>query len=145
MAERIDNKLMKSLDVPAKGYRIVYDGGRDRVKGFAARVTANGARAFIVNYRNAEGVERRMTIGTYPTWSVEAARKRAKALRQEIDTGVDPLAVKKEQREAPTIADLCNRYIDEHLPRKRPRSQDEDKSIIKAYIRPKLGKRKVAL
>jgi hypothetical protein len=61
MPIRITDKLVKDLLSPPKGNTITYD---TEVKGFGVRVTAAGARAFILNYR-AGGVERRITIGSY--------------------------------------------------------------------------------
>jgi Arm domain-containing DNA-binding protein len=60
--------------------------GRRDVKGFGVRVTAAGAKAFILNYRAGER-ERRYTIGGWPEWSVAAARSEAAQLRREIDRG----------------------------------------------------------
>ena len=79
MAERITDKLVKELVPPATGNRRVYD---KRIPGFGVRITARGARAFVLNYRNVEGRERRYTIGPYPAWSVEAARKRAGEIKR---------------------------------------------------------------
>ena len=143
MAERITDKLVKGLVQPAKGNAIIYD---DKVSGFGIRVTANGAKSFILNYRNNEGRERRYTIGTHGPneWSVEAARKRAGELKKKISLGEDPLAERVAVRKAPTIADLADRYIEDHLPRKRPSSQRDDRAMIAKIIRPKLGSRKVA-
>ncbi len=47
------------------------------MSGFGIRVTANGVRTFVLNYR-ADGRERRMKIGRYPDWAVEGARKKAR-------------------------------------------------------------------
>ena len=49
MAERITDKLVKGLVAPARGNRILYD---DEVRGFGIRITANGTRAFVLNYRS---------------------------------------------------------------------------------------------
>ena len=143
MAERITDKLVKELVPPETGNRIVYD---EKVKGFGIRVTAGGAKSFVLNYRNAEGRERRLTIGTYgpDEWSVEAARRHAGEIKKQIVRGEDPLAERVATREAPTVADLCDRYITDHLPRKRPTSQRDDKAMITKIIRPKLGTRKAA-
>ena len=143
MAERITDKLVKGLVQPAKGNAIIYD---DKMSGFGIRVTAKGAKSFILNYRNNEGRERRYTIGTHGPneWSVEAARKRAGELKKKISLGEDPLAERVAVRKAPTIADLADRYIEDHLPRKRPSSQRDDRAMIAKIIRPKLGSRKVA-
>ena len=70
MAQRLTDNEAKALPLPATGNRIAYD---SEVKGFGARITAAGAKAFILNYRVA-GRERRITIGSFPDWSVKAAR-----------------------------------------------------------------------
>jgi integrase len=111
------------------------------VSGFGCRVTGAGARSFVLNYR-VKGQERRYTIGAYPDYSVTAAREEAKRLKQEIGKGVDPLAEKQADREAPTMADLAARYVEEHLPDKRQSSQGDDKSMIERDILPGLGRAK---
>ena len=49
-----------------------------------------------------------------------------------------------EERAAPTVNDLVDRYLVEHAPRKRDRSRQEDGSLIRQWIRPELGKKRVA-
>src|SRR5690606_36017037 len=105
------------------------------VKGFGVRVTAKGAKAFVLNYY-VGGRERRYTIGAYPAWTVAAARLEAKELRRRIDRGDDPLDERVELREAPTVGDLWARYEKEHLPRKRDRSATDDRSMWQSYILP---------
>jgi integrase len=103
-----------------------------KAKGFGVRVYPSGAKSFFLNYR-LDGRERRYTIGDYPTWSVEAAREQAKELRKEIDKGHDPTGEKRERREAPTVQDLIDRYIEDHLPTKSGadewRIEDEKKML----------------
>lgn len=139
-AEKLTDRFVKAVEPPATGNRIVYDG---EVKGFGLRVTEKGAKAFILNYY-ASGRERRFTIGQYPDWTVSAAREEAKTLKREIDRGFDPLGKRIEDREAPTVGDLWTRYENEHLPRKRKRSGDDDRSMWKAYILPRFRNTKVA-
>jgi hypothetical protein len=142
MAKQLTDRLVKALGPPAKGNRIAYDG---EVKGFGVRVTAGGAKAFILNYRRkADGLERRYTIGTYPDWSVAAARSEASRLRRDVDLGLDPVGEHKSARAAATVADLCDRFEAEYLPRKRPSTQKTYKAQIKSAVRPKLGRKKVA-
>jgi integrase len=135
---RLSDTLVRSLP-PGSG--ITYDSGPERVRGFGVRVTAAGTRAFVLNYTVA-GRERRMTIGGYPTWTVAAARDEAKRLRQEVDRGIDPLAERIAERAAPTVGDLCDRYLAEHAVKKRTTKGDE--SMIARDVRPELGARKVA-
>ncbi len=143
MPERITDKLVKGLEPPASGNRIIWD---TEVKGFGIRATAAGVKSFVLNYRNGDGDLKRFTIGPYGRneWSVEAARKEAGELKKNIAGGKDPLEDKRKARDADTVNQLCDRYIEEWLPRKRPLSQQGDLGMIRAIIRPKIGKRKVA-
>jgi len=141
MAEKLTDGFAKSAAVPAaKPQAIYYD---SEVKGFGLRVTKGGARSFILNYR-ARGVERRLTIGSYPDWRVTAAREEAKRLKRLVDQGRDPMCERHEERAAPTMGDLAERYLLEHAPRKREGSRREDESLIAQWIRPELGSRKIA-
>jgi integrase len=142
MAQRLTDRAVRGLPVPAGGNRIFYD---DAVTGFGCRVTAAGARAFVLNYRRrSDGLERRYTIGSFPEWTVAGAREEAKALRRAIDAGKDPVGDHREERQAPTINDLCDRFEIEQLPKRRALTQRDYKLMLAAHIRPALGKRKVA-
>lgn len=139
---KLTDKLVKAALAPPPGRAnaITYDG---EVRGFGLRVTQRGARSFILNYR-VGGRERRLTIGAHPDWPVAAARDEAKRLKREIDNGRDPLAERQAVREAPTVNDLANRYLAEHAIRKRERSRREDEGLVRQWIIPELGSRKVA-
>jgi integrase len=138
---RLTDAVVRDLPAPASGSRITYDGGAGRVAGFGCRVTAAGVKAFVLNY-TINGRERRLTIGGYPTWKVATAREEAARLRREIDRGIDPLGERIADREAPTVAELCDRYLAEHATKKRnPRG---DESLIRRVIKPAIGSRKVA-
>jgi len=142
MSQRLTDKIVKGLPVPAIGNKITYD---MEVIGLGARVTAAGGRGFIFNYRRkSDGVERRYTIGTFPDWSVAAAREEARALRRRVDTGGDPVGEHRTEREAPTVADLCDRFVSEHVSRKRQSTAVEYRALIESDIKPNLGLRKVA-
>ena len=43
-------------------------------------------------------------IGSWPEWSVTAARDRAKALCRETDEGQDPLEQRRDDHEAPRVS-----------------------------------------
>jgi integrase len=139
--EGLSDALVRGLLAPASGSRITYDRGPDRVRGFGCRVTAAGTKAFVLNYTVA-GRERRMTIGEYPTWRVATARAEAKKLRQEIDRGVDPLGERIAEREAPTVTELCDRYLAEHAVKKRDEGRG-DAAMIRLHVLPALRSRKV--
>jgi len=141
MAQRLSDTIAKALPVPASGNRITYDSD---VKGFGIRITKSGGRAFILNYRTRSGRERRYTIGSFPDWKTAAARAEASELKKAIDRGEDPLAGLKAERAAPTVDDLCDRFEEEHLPKCRPSTQRDYKSLIDREIRPAFKHAKVA-
>jgi integrase len=113
---RLDNQFVGKIEAPASG-SVTYWDHDPRVRGFGLRVNAGGSKSFFLNYRF-DGHERRHTIGPFPRWSVTAARERAKELRIQIDKGLDPAGDKRARREAPTIRDLIDRYLEDHLPKK---------------------------
>ena len=137
----LTDAAVKRLPVPANGNRITFD---DAIGGFGCRVTAGGARSFVLDYRTKVGRQRRITIGQYPNWSTAGARQEAARLRQEIDRGADPLEDIQEAREAPTVAELADRFEKEHLPRRRPGTIELYEIALRKHILPTLGRRKVA-
>ena len=142
MSVELTDRIVRALEPPAKGNRIAYD---DRLPGFGARITAAGAIAFIVNYRRkSDGVERRYTIGAFPAWNVTAAREEAKRVKRLIDGGGDPVGELAAARGAPTVADLCERFESEHLPRLRQSTRTMYRGFIINENLPVLGKVKVA-
>jgi integrase len=147
MAQKLDDKVVRALEQPPKKdgkgtNRITYD---SMVSGFGVRITSAGAVSFVLNYRRkADGKERRYTIGQFPTWNVTAAREEAKRLTREVDGGGDPVGKIRADREAPTVADLCTRFVEEHVEKKRPSTQRDYTAIVDTEIKPALGTKKVA-
>lgn len=141
MSQKLTKSVVANLPLPAKGNRIYYD---SEVKGFGVRITAKGARAFILNYRTRTGRERRYTIGSYPDWSVSAAREEAGELKKRIDVGDDPMAEVEADRHAKTVADLCARFEDEHLSKNRPSTARDYRAMIRREVLPEWKHRKVA-
>jgi len=141
MSQKLTDSIVKSLTAPDRGNRIEYDAG---VKGFGCRVTANGTRSFVLNYRTKGGRERRYTIGQFPTWKVVAARSEAAKLKMRVDRGEDPMGEIEAVRAAPTMGDLCQRFEGEHFSRLRAGTRVDYKSLIDRHILPALKNHKVA-
>jgi integrase len=140
---RLTDALVRRLPVPTDRHRITYDRGDGAIRGFGIRITTNGARSFILNYV-IRGRERRLTIGAYPAWTVAAAREEAKRLKREVDRGNDPLGERIAEREALTMNELCDRFLEKHAAKKRSSTEAEYKRIVERSVRPEFGKRKVA-
>jgi integrase len=139
MATRLTDAIARAAKPSGKSLAINWD---DEVKGFGLRVTKAGARAWVLAYR-AQGVQRQITIGSFPDWSVKQAREKAKEFKRQVDDGGDPMRDRRVERRAPTIADLADLYRRVHLPKKRPTSQLGDGLILAKHILPALGNRKV--
>jgi integrase len=124
---------------------IYFDRDPKSPRGFLLRVTPAGARAWCLNYRVKDtGIERRITIGDVKSWPIAEARKRGHELRREIDAGGDPLADREEKRAAPTVAQLVARFEVEALPSRAAGTQREYRAMLRTWIIPALGRKKVA-
>jgi integrase len=134
-------KLVKT-EIPAEGSKIIWDA---RGEGFGLRLTAGGIASFILNYRNAEGRERRCTIGRWPEWRADEAYFKALELRKAIKSGEDPLVTQKAEELATaqaerTVSDLAKDYMQNHAEiHKRPSSVRNDRSMLQGVILPRIG------
>jgi integrase len=142
MTEKLTDASIKRLAAPATGNKVYFDG---EISGFGIRITAAGARAFVLQYRNRSGRERRYTIGSFPDWRTVAARNEAKRLKGEIRVnGADPVGSLQAARGEPTMADLATRYLEEHATKKRPSTQQDAERVFRTFVLPAFGHHKVA-
>jgi integrase len=138
---RLTDAGVKRLPVPANGNVITWDLA---ISGLGVRITAAAHRAFVLDYYTRVGKRRRYTIGSFPDWSVTGAREEARRLKRLIDGGGDPLAEIEAERGAATIADLIERFLEEHVSRKRPHTQYDYRVAVERHILPALGRMKVS-
>ena len=123
------------------------------VPGFGARRQRSEAVAYVLLYRTADGRSRRFTIGRHGApWTPDTARDEARRLLGEVSKGDDPSAAKQAKRSAATMAELCDRYLEDAdagrlLTRrggtKKASTILTDRSRINAHIKPILGAMKV--
>jgi integrase len=139
---KLTKRWVESLPTSA-GAGVWYD---DRLAGFGVRVMPSGRRFYFVRYRNKHGRSRWFTIGEHGKVTADAARMMAQRILQTVAVdGSDPSGEREAFRAAPTVGDLLDRYITEHLERKnRPGTRASFKGIAERNIRPELGHLKVA-
>ena len=68
------------------------------LKGLWLRITPTGAASWVLSCRDALGATRRFPLGQYPTMGISAARDAARATREDVRKGADPIAEAKRKR-----------------------------------------------
>jgi integrase len=141
MQAKITKRLLDSLKIPETGEVKVWD---SELRGFVVRVRAGGSRRFTVEWMR-DRRTRRLTLGEYGPLTADQARELARQVLARVARGEDPAADLAEKKAAPTFADLGPRYLEQHAgPKKKPASVEADERMLRLYVLPALGKRKVA-
>lgn len=126
------------------------------LKGFGLKVEPTGVMSWFVEYRPGAGgrgtVKKRVTLGKAGTLAPDEARGLAKGLLARVQAGEDPAADKTAAREAKSVAELCDLYLDEAergnvIGRrgavKKASTLATDRGRIARHIKPLLGKKAV--
>jgi hypothetical protein len=100
---KLTDAICKTLVPPPKGNRVYYES-----HGFGLRVTANGARSFVLILPNARGPS--PTVHDRQLGCMGRSGGTGRDLRRRIDQGADPLGELKDERNAETLADLTERF-----------------------------------
>jgi len=137
----LTDKLASEEPAPERDYHIIYDAGHEgAIGGFGLLITRAGTKSWVFRYRHNRR-DRRYNIGSFPSWKAKTARSRAAELARLVDMGCDPQGEKDAERRAPTVSELCDRYLEEHGAKKR--TGEQDRRMIDRYIRPALGTHRV--
>lgn len=154
MTVKFTDLLVKNLKPKDKEYVMRESGG------FGVRVMPSGRKVFFFMYR-VDGQRRFLNLGTYKDANFpngvtlatahaefEAELSKVKLLKAGRAEGVDPVqeklnkkAVREEIRQASTVDDLINDYIEKHA-KKFKRSHEEDERLLMKDASPAWGKRK---
>ena len=136
---RITKRCVEKAEPASKEY-FIWD---EEMHGFGLRVYASGQLSFVVQYRTV-GRTRRMSIGKYPATTADEARKAARQLLAAVDRGEDPSGLRQDARNAPSVKELCKRYLLEHVEKRNSaRTAKEFNRIVERHIKPALGTLKV--
>lgn len=110
---------------------------------FGLRIFKSGKKSYLIQYRHG-GRSRRMSLGRHGTITPDEARTKAKKLLGRIADGENPAEDRSGQRNAPTLASACERFIDEHAkPHCKPKTVSEYKRALDAFVKPVIGTHRV--
>jgi integrase len=114
------------------------------VPGFLLKVTPAGRKIFMLQYRTNAGNRRKPAIGRFGELTVEQARSIARDWLADVRRGKDPSAEKTAVRAAPSVKELCTKFIEDYSkPKNRPRTVESYQGYIDRHIVPNLGVLKV--
>lgn len=114
------------------------------VPGFLCKVTPAGRKVFMLQYRTNAGERRKPALGLYGELTVEQARSLAQEWLAEVRRGGDPSAAKAAARSAPTVKELCTKFMEDYSKqRNKPSTQRGYQAVIDRCIVPMLGRLKV--
>ncbi|SJZ78675.1 tyrosine-type recombinase/integrase [Consotaella salsifontis] len=137
-------KLTKSAVEAASPKERDYDLRDTLIPGFMVKVTPAGRKVFMLNYQTRSGIRRKPSIGRYGELTVEQARKIAQDWLADVRIGNDPSSERTAMRAAPTVKELCDRFIEDYSKHhNKPSTVETNQMNIKNHILPRLGKLKV--
>ena len=114
------------------------------VPGFLCKITPAGRRVFMLQYRTNAGERRKPALGLFGELTVEQARVMAQDWLAEVRRGGDPGGAKDEVRKAPTMAELCTKFMEDYSKKRNKLStQAGYQAVINRNIIPLLGRKKV--
>lgn len=137
---KLTKRTVDALQPKAESY-FVWDG---YVVGFGVRVMPSGTKTFQVQYRKGRRT-RRSSLGRFGVVTVDQARDHAREMLGQVAGGYDPVEEIALTRLAPTVSDLCERFLQVHVAvNLKPSTARDYRSTINRMIRPVLGTFKVA-
>jgi len=136
---RITKRTIEALKPSANEFTVWDDG----VSGFGVRVRPTGTKSFIVVYRAGSGrgaPVRRYTIAAVGKITPERARERAKTILGSVAHGQDPAGQKTIERGTPTVSELADRFMAEHVrPKRKSGTAEIYRDIFDRIVKPALG------
>jgi len=136
---KLTKRTIDALKPETKDY-CVWD---DELKGFGVRVSPKGALTFMVQYR-AGGRQRRVKVGRYGPLAADEARLRARELLGDVAKGKNPAEEISTQRRAPTVAEVGDRFLRDHVnARLKPSTARNYVTFINDIVKPAWGARRI--
>lgn len=134
LLKRVVDSLLAAHD--GRSDRIHWD---DEIRGFGLRINPSGAAGWLVQYRTPQGRTRRLTLGAVGVLTPDQARKRARIELGRVEAGEDPSGERRAARNAVTVAQLCDDYLQAGKGRIKASTLAMDRSRIERHVKPLLG------
>ena len=136
---KLTTRFLRSLKPRERDFK-VSDGELPR---FIARVRTSGRIYFGVQYRHG-GRFRWMTLGMFGPMTADQGRREALRVLAEVERGGDPAARRDKAREAISLRDLAEKWLEQHVrPKSKPTTAAETARLLEKIILPALGRRRV--
>ncbi len=91
-----------------------------------------------------DGVKKRYKLGTYPSVSLDEARRSAREEFSKIDKGIDPSDQRAAFKAESAFAELSNEYLERYA-KKNLRSWQQDERRLRISIIPAIGRMRTSL
>ena len=134
----------RAVDAARRADREYFVWDRDP-KGFGLRVQPTGEKSYVVKYRAGRGRNaptRRVTLGRVGKLTPDEARVLAKATLGSAAHGFDPAALRTAERRAPTLKEVADLFLSEHVEAKRkPTTASHYQDLLRRLVLPELGTR----
>ncbi len=136
---KLTTKHVKALKPRDRDY-VVWD---SEITGFGARVRPSGKITYIFKYRvggGRTGTMRKPTIGVHGAITADQAREIVRDWAAQVAHGGDPGGQRKSDRRAPTMSDIADRYLTEHVDvHNKASTAREFRRLVERRVKPKLG------
>lgn len=109
-------------------------------RGLCLSIAPTGARLWRLRYRFG-GVEKLLSLGSYPDVSLKRAREKCDEARRLLADGVDPSAKRKAEKlsQADTFAAIANEWLDLQRKKFAPKTLEKAEWTFKNLLNPYIG------
>lgn len=137
--KKLTKSLIDGLEFEGGGpsQQICWD---TEIPNLGMRFYESGRKSFVIQY-SMQGRWRLMVLAQYGILTVDQARKRARKELAGVSEAIDPIDARKRLRQAKTVSELCEQYIE--YQKTQIKTWDKDESRLEKYVIPHIGKRRV--
>ena len=107
---------------------------RDAIKGLQLVVSYTGVKSFVL-CRKLHGRVKKVTIGRFPSWTVDMARKEALQLMAAMNHGIDPIKARRAAKyRGITVKEAFDDYLDTRGSQLKESTKKNYRMIINSHL-----------